>query len=591
MSEKDILAALSVDNVRAHVEHITETLPTRLAGTENAARAAEYNAEQARKAGLEATVHTLPALVSFPGAAELAVEAPQSMSIPANTLGHSLQTPPGGVSGELVYVASGGFTDYEGKDVAGKITMSELSYSPGRHEKQRIAGLMGSTAQIMMNWGHPENDVVPFGSVKPAWGNPTPETARTEMPTLPCIGIPRTDGLALKALCEQGPVRVRLATEVDNGWRDVKLTIGELKAPGGDDFVIVGGHQDSWFGPAATDNAAGNACMMELARVFALYREKLRRGLLFGFWTAHETGTMASSSWFVDRNWDRLREHAVAYIEIDQPAIAGTSHWGTYSSIELRCFHQGIEQRLLGSTPYHWGWADKAGDSSFFGLGIPLIYATGEYTPEELAATANATFGWWHHSLENTIDKLDWEAMAEHLEIYCAYLWGLCTAPILPYEFGGLARRFRERLEEFGAAGRIVGLDGVVVRAEALEAVANRLDEVAQAWRRRYEAGEVGDDGPAAAIDGCLKRLSRLLSPTACTAHGPYGQDPYSFTPQSTMIPCLYDLDKLASLPEGGEERIQLETQLVRDRNRVADTLADACAAIDATLADSRLTG
>ena len=28
---------------------------------------------------------------------------------------------------------------------------------------------------------------------------------------------------------------------------------------------------------------------------------------------------MASSTWFVDRNWERLREHAVAYVEIDQP--------------------------------------------------------------------------------------------------------------------------------------------------------------------------------------------------------------------------------------------------------------------------------
>ena len=46
------------------------------------------------------------------------------------------------------------------------------------------------------------------------------------------------------------------------------------------------------------------------------------------------------------------------------------------------------------------------------------------------------------------------------------------------------------------------------------------------------------------------------------------------------MIPCLYDLDHLAGLPEGGEERLQLETQLVRERNRVSDTLADAGAAI-----------
>ena len=91
-------------------------------------------------------------------------------------------------------MGSGNFADYDGKGVAGMITLSELSFSPGRHEKQRIAALMGSTAQIMRNWGHAENASLPLGSVKPAWGNPTPETIKTEMPVIPCIGISRIDG-------------------------------------------------------------------------------------------------------------------------------------------------------------------------------------------------------------------------------------------------------------------------------------------------------------------------------------------------------------------------------------------------------------
>jgi len=97
-------------------------------------------------------------------------------------------------------------------------------------------------------------------------------------------------------------------------------------SPEQDDFVLVGGHQDSWPGEAATDNAAGNACKMELARVFMQHRDKLRRGLTFGFWTAHETGTMAGSAWYADRNWDDLRRHCVAYLQIDQPAFIGTGY-------------------------------------------------------------------------------------------------------------------------------------------------------------------------------------------------------------------------------------------------------------------------
>ena len=84
----------------------------------------------------------------------------------------------------------------------------------------------------MMNWGHPENQAVPFGSVKPMWGNPTPENANTEMPTIPCIGIARAAGLKLREIAQQGPVKVWMQTHVENGWRPVQITIARLAGTG-----------------------------------------------------------------------------------------------------------------------------------------------------------------------------------------------------------------------------------------------------------------------------------------------------------------------------------------------------------------------
>lgn len=585
MSEKRILAELSVDNVRSHVEQITQEIPSRLAGSENATRMAHYSLEKLRNAGVDAIVHAVPALVSFPGAAELRVLNPEELTIAANTLGHSLPTLPEGITGDLVYVASGSFADYEGKDVVGKITLSELSYSPARHEKQRIAGLQGSIAQIMMNWGPPDNQALPFGSVKPVWGNPSPETARTEMPTIPCIGITRVAGRYLQKLCERGHVRVWLRANVENGWRTIYVTVGELLDQPEADFVVVGGHQDSWLGPQATDNAAGNACVMELARAFARHRNDLRRGLLFGFWMAHETGTMAGSTWFVDQNWDRLREHAIAYLQIDQPAIVNSSRWIAESNVELRRFHQAIERRFLDDRPFHWHRAQKTGDSSFFGIGVPMIAANTGYTEAELRATALATLGWWHHSLENTIDKIDWDLMSVHLRVYGAYLWELCTAPVLPFEFASVVEQFKKRLEELRPFGQTIGIDGVLGRAEELREAASRLDDAAQNWGERYRLGEVKDEEPAELLNTCMKRLSRLLVPLASTGKGTYGHDPYGYTPQMSMIPSLFEVPKLGNLPQKSEERWQLETQLIRERNRIADALGDACWLIDRTLA------
>jgi hypothetical protein len=582
MPEDSVLSEVSADNVRAHIEHITTQIPSRLAGSDNGRRMAEYSQSTLEKVGVSATVHEMPGLVSFPEKAEMRVLAPVELSIEANTLGHSLPTLTDGIASELMDVSSGAVDDYGGRDATGKITLSELSYHPARHEKQRIAGMLGSTGCVMMNWGHPENTAVPFGSVKPVWGNPTPDTFKTEMATLPCIGIARTAGLKLREMLKAGPVRVWFRANVENGWRPVQITIGEIKGQT-DDFVVVGGHQDSWPGPQATDNAAGNACIMELARVFNQHRDKLRRGLVCGFWTGHETGTMIGSSWYVERNWDRLRQHAVAYLQIDQPSCVGTSRWSSASNAELKSFHQKVEKQVLGDRPVAWRRAVKNGDASFFGLGVPMFAGQGAFTEEELKKTALANLGWWHHSIENTMDKLDFTYMQEHMRVYAGYLWELCTAVVLPFEFETVADQFVERLGQLTPDPDPVGLTGAAERALAFKAAAARLDTTAKMWRIRYEHGGAGDEAAADHLNACMKRLSRLLVPLASTAKGTYGHDPYGYTPQGTMIPSLYDAMRYAKLPDG-EERWMLETQLVRDRNRVTDVLGDATKLIEETL-------
>ncbi len=591
MSREHVLDAVSAANIRSHVERIVSEIPHRAAGSDNGRRMAEYSRDAMIAAGVADTaVHELPAIVSFPEHAEFRVREPSEIAIQANTLGHSLETASGGLSGELVYVGSGAFEDYEGKDVRGKIILTELSYSPARHEKQRIAGLKGAIGAVMMNWGPPGNEAVPFGSVKPVWGNPTPENYEDEMPTLPCIGIARAAGLKLKAMCAAGPVRVWLRTHVENGWRPVQITVGEValdSSPEHEDFVMVGGHQDSWPGEAATDNAAGNACMIELARVFSKHRSELRRGLLFGFWTAHETGTMAGSAWYADRHWDRLRDNAVAYLQIDQPACIGTTtRWSTHSAAELKTFHQTVEKSLLDGRDTVWHRVAKNGDSSFLGLGIPMFHGEGSFTDKELKESALATLGWWHHSVENRLDKLDWDWMQVHIRIYAAYLWELCTAPVLPFSYRPVAAQITERLDALEKDGRAVNLAATIKRARAFAKAADMFDESADLWRRKFETGD-GDDDAARVINRAMKRLSRLLVPLQSTAIGTYGHDPYGYTPQTTMIPCLYDIPRLAGLKEG-EERWMLETKLVRDRNRVTDTLGDAIAIIDDTVIQLR---
>jgi hypothetical protein len=173
--------------------------------------------------------------------------------------------------------------------------------------------------------------------------------------------------------------------------------------------------------------------------------------------------------------------------------------------------------------------------------------------------------------------------MQDHLRVYAAYLWELCTAVVLPFEFVSVADQFIERLVELKAGAEAVGLDGVAGYARAFRGAAERLDRSAEDWRARYASGSAADKTAAEILNACMKRLSRALVPLASTAKGAYGHDPYGYTPQGTMIPSLYDLPRLAKTAED-EERWMLETQLVRARNRVADVLDDCRRMIDDTL-------
>lgn len=582
MRFEDVLGDVSVDRAWEHLEHITTAIPSRLAGSENSRRMAEYAHEVFERNALTSEMHEFRGLVSFPEPAQVRVTTPDEYQIEANTLGHSAST--SGVEGELVYVGSGAESDYEGKDVRGKITLSELSYSPARHEKAFIAWKRGSIAQIMMNWGPPDNQAVPFGSMKSAWGNPDPQALETEIPDLPCVGIARVDGLRLKEACESGTVRVWLTAEAENAWKPVTMTTAETGTNVFDEFMLIGGHMDSWFGPQATDNAAGNACIMELARVFAPYSAELRRGLVAGLWMGHETGTMISSTRFADTNWDRLRAGCVGYLQIDQPAMTGTSTWHVHSTDDIQAYATRITKETFPNTPLRWHRQQKNGDSSFFGVGLACLAAEMSFTEQEIQETALASLGWWHHSIHNTIDKVSKKRLADHLRLYARWVWDLLTETVLPYEYEPLSARFVDRLGTLASSGDH-GIDilAVLDEARAFQTQAAHFDSLAAHWRSVDSAGDESSS-IAPLINRTMLQLSRILVPVASTVVGPYGQDRYGHAWQTQMIPSLMAYASLDKYERSSEAYETWWVAAVRARNRTMDALREANRVIGATL-------
>jgi hypothetical protein len=574
MSEDRVLAELSVDRAWKNIEAIVNQFPSRLAGSPACWEAAGFVDEQLRAAGVKSELMEYQGLVSFPEKATLEIISPEYRVIPANVLGHSVSTGAKPVEGELVDAGRGTWENCEETGIAGKIAMTDLSYFPPRHEKQRNFAAQGALAGILLNWGSDDSKILPFGSVKPCWGNPTRVTMRTEMPSIPCLGISRADGLALRKICAAGRVKVRLTALCSNEWRPLRQAIGWVQGGGGSrEFAILGGHMDGWFGEAASDNASGNAIFLEIARVLQKHAAELKRSLAVGFWVGHETGTMIGSSHFVDTHWDELRENGVAYVQVDQPALKGTNEWETKSDYELHDYHAAVEKRILGSG-WHCGWKrfTKLGDASFFGVGIPGIVGRSGFPDAKVQAWGNANLGWWHHSIENTMDVLDRESLGVHLKVYTGYLLGLLTAPILPARFTPALKQMVDRLNELAPQGEPVKLAGAVQVAKEALAAAERLDTAVDVWRRQADVPKEIEQ----TINGTLKGLSRIVVPLGGTVAGTYGHDPYGMAAQSTLLPGLYDLPRMNSLPARAEEREMLFREVIRQRNRLADSMREA---------------
>lgn len=576
MPYADITRALSIDRVWSHLETITATIPSRLAGSENARRMAEYAHAQQLAVGLRSRMDTFPGLVSFPEPAELRVIAPEERAIEAFTLAQSATAE---VEGEVIDLGAAGWADYEGRDARGKIVLAQLPYAPARHEKALIAWRHGALALVTANWGDETCEAIAFGSVKSPWGNPTPEALERELPDIPAASISRAEGLRLQAACARGAVRVRLRTEARNGWYPITMTSGEIAAGDGG-FLLVGGHMDSWFGPQATDNAAGSACILELARVFqqAAARGDLRRGVATGFWMGHETGTMVSSARFADVHWDRLRRDCIGYLQIDQPGIAETSVFHLHSTEDLRSWLTGATREEIGDMPLRWGRQGKNGDSSFFGVGLSCLAGLLSFTDAEIQRTALANLGWYHHSIHNTIDRVDRRRLEVCLRVYARWMWDLLTAPILPIEQAPVAAAFVLRLEELAGLGLPdIDLDGALERARTCRDTLARLDGAAAHWRERPEDAE--RTGLADIVNRALLDISRALVPLASTIVGPYGQDRYGHAWQRAPVPSLTALAVLAAAEPGSEAFCTRWVEAVRARNRVVDGL-DAATAI-----------
>lgn len=485
----DWIDEVSSDRMMADTREIAQWV--RLSGSEDERKAFDYIAETLQGAGLKTSLYEPTCLVSLPVSGEIVVDG-ESLT-PCIAHAFSISTGEAGLSGELVYAGRGTAQELAAAGARGKVVLTEGLSTPAKADDATQAGAL---AVISISGDHIHEMIV-----SPIWGSPTPDRL-DRVPQVAIVSIDSATGEKLKKRLESGPTRATVKTVVDTGWRKIPTLIADLDVDDRD-YVMFSGHVDSWH-YGAMDNGTANATMIETARILAAHRSELRRGVRFAFWSGHSHARYAGSTWYADAFWFNLRERCVAHVNVDSTgAIGATDLTGANTMAETfplareiigRQTDQALDYRRFG----------RAGDQSFWGIGLPSFYMSLSQQGETNEMTSDQAFllggsgrggglGWWWHTTEDTFDKVDPEHLARDARVYVETVGRLATEVVVPIDVGA-----------------------------ALDEMAAALDEIIPLWDGLPRASDADDPGfdalkadladARAAADVVAKRVSVGLS-------------------------------------------------------------------------------
>lgn len=550
----------------------------RLSGSPDEGESFRYIARTLKAWGFEIEEHRPECWVSWPGAALLEILGDAPESIRCITHAMAASTPPDGVVLDMVNAGPADAAALDRQPVSGRAAVCDGLAMPAKVFRVEAAG---AAAQIHVCDEHLHEMITSI-----VWGSPTPGTVHL-LPKTPIVSVTKQDAAKLHEVMRRGRARVRIRARVDTAWRPLPILIAHLRAPKSHgDFLLFSGHVDSWH-YGAMDNASANATQMEVARILAGRRSRLRRDLRLAFWSGHSHGRYAGSAWYADQFWQDLHDHCILHLNVDSLGGKGASLLSeAIVMAEAREFASAIlekvvGQRLSGVRP------QRAGDQSFWGHGVPSLFMTLSEQPLDDSETAKAFallmggraktggLGWWWHTTEDTLDKLDPALMVRDAQIYLLVAQRLLEDLILPLDYRAAAKEAREILT--GYVREAKGRFDLGPALQELEGLAKGLN----ALNRIVEKGRL-TPSKAVRVNRCLMAVGRELIPISYTRSGPFDHDTTLAVPP---FPGLEPMRRLGTLPPKSDEARQLCVELVRQRNKVSYHFRRSAAEVEATLA------
>lgn len=546
----------------------------------------------------------------------------------------------GDVTAPLVYVNYGLPEDYDylkrnGVDATGKIVIARYGKS-WRGTKPKVAHERGALACIIYSDprddGYFQGDIYPQGPFRPpqgvqrgsvmdmplyvgdplspGWASEPgskrlkPEQAESLMkiPVLPMsyedasellqqLGGPVAPegwrgALGFTYHIGPGPAKVRIKLEFDWSTRPVHNVIATI--PGStfpDQWVLYGNHHDAWVN-GASDPLSGVSALLEVARTFAEMKKagwKPKRTIAFALWDAEEFGLIGSTEW-VEKHRAELDRKVVAYLNSDS---TGKGRIGASGSHSLEQFVKEILRDVADPISGKPLMESKREPGSHFRLGA--LGAGSDYVPfldHAGIASLNMGFGAEAGGVYHSIyDSFDWYRKFSDSEftygrtfsgLMATMLMRLADAPLLPFEFGGLAQTIQRYVEEIHKA---VGKDKARLDLRELQLEITRMNAAAKLYEVEYQAAlrRLVDSKKArlASVNEAIYRTERAL----VSANGLPGRNWYKHQLYAPGMYTGYGVKTLPGIREAAEGSRWEEA------NQQAKEVAKALQALNAKLA------
>ena len=427
-----ISAALASDHAWLRLSQLCDGIGPRLSGSPQLARALDWAAAAMREDGLQ-DVRFQPVMVPHwvRGEERAVMVEPGPQPLHLLGLGQSVGTPAGGITAEVVAVASFAELDSLSNDrVHGKIVLYDVpfaGYGPTvryRAQGANRAAARGAVAALVRSVT-PVSLQTPHTGVMAAYVD--------SLPRIPAAAVTIEDATMMHRLLARGEhVRVRL----ELGARTLPDTlsanvIGEIRGrERPDEVVVVGGHSDSWdVGSGAMDDGGGCVISMEAVRLIRTLGLRPRRTVRCVLWVNEENGTRGGLA-YADSLGGRLTGH-VAAIEADSGVErpvgfdVGVYHPGTGvpDSVQTAAAVARVQEiaRLLA------------------GLGADRIRAGGGGTDIDplvkrgVPGIGHRTVGEhyfdWHHSPADMLDKVDPLELRKNVAALAVLVYVLADMP------------------------------------------------------------------------------------------------------------------------------------------------------------------